>query len=234
MVDGSHIRIDPHKKDLFVTYVTGFGIGFGSDSSLGLAVHQIRGEDEYPAAEEYGTNRVINPNRGNSGSGGTIPGQDQAALRIHDTGLYRYAYFGFTCGIDTGAFEPCEDWIPPQGSEQLKFTPNLTREIKVWVQSHNDLTSTADCPLVNLSPAGGSCPYNSEQMANEIGRTIAHEMGHGIKICHRSGHLEECAPLDETGILPSVMTSSFLGGPAASDPRSRYNAFDVRQIRLIQ
>lgn len=228
VVDGSHTRTDPQKKDLFTTFITAWQIGYASN--LPLQIHVIRGEDETPGAEEYVTGRIINSYRGNS-SGDAIAGFDQRAIRLRDTGTYRYATFGLQCGTETDPAASCESWwLDPPGHTPARFhTPDTSREVLIYVASHQDLVDAQKCQWVNIGEGGGMCPYTQLQADNEIRRTIGHEMGHAVGLCHRG----QCLPeVDDTGLPASLMSTGFYQGPSGTAPTANYDTFDRAQIRL--
>jgi hypothetical protein len=206
IVSTQHVRTNPTKKDYFATYLQTYGVGFATE--LPLKLHPIRGPDEYPGAEEFSADRRINANYTNSASGGDIPGHfDQRGIRWRVDQDYVYGYFGFTYATVSGL-----------------AVPNEITQVVVWTTSHNDLGHPTRWEDFSLPPG----PYTSAQIQNEISRTIGHELGHTLRVCHRG----QCAPLDDSQVGISIMNSSFQWGPPVSDPRSQYNAFDIGQIRL--
>ena len=121
---------------------------------------------------------------------------------------------GFTCQYGHNACPPTAPPVLPPAS------PNETELILIYADSH--YTDLVD-PLIQ------NPPYTTTMIENEIRRTIAHEVGHGLHVCHRG----DCGPeLDDSAIPESVMDTATVGGPPATDPRSQYNSFDVGQIRL--
>ena len=138
---------------------------------------------------------------------------------------------GFVCGVETTGTAACEDWyLAPDGPFPERYVPYTVREVKIWGPSHNDLSDPNNCQLVNVGPNGGSCPYAPAQVSNELRRTVGHELGHTVGMCHHG----QCEPLDDTGVPISLMTLGFVEGPPETDSRSQSNAFDIQQIRLHQ
>ena len=195
MVRGTHLRTDPERKDLFIKALTGWEIGFAT--TLPTVTHILD-------ASEFGPDRIINFNFSN-GAGASIPHFAQRGLWLTDAGYLR-SHFGWACHID---YSPCpaqsiNDPIPPAAS------PNESGEILIFVATH--YTELAD----NITYQHAPFPYDPAQIANEVRRTIGHEIGHGVHICHHG----QCQPLNDSGVGISVMSGGFYSGPPVEDPKS--------------
>jgi hypothetical protein len=216
MIDGAHTRMNPQKKDVFTTYDPVWRVGYaGNLRQHGFALHEIKGAVYGFGVMEHDDAGVVNWSRWNDGAGGPIPGTDgtftpQKALRITIVNQYIPGYFGFT--------KPLE--VDPK-------VPLDVSDIEIWVASTMALAHPQDYQLILGPNAPG--PYTTEQAENEVRRTFAHEIGHGIAICHPGG----CTPhgISEAGRPPSVMGGT-AGGPPATDPLSMYSDFEIGVARL--
>lgn len=203
VVGGSHRRLDPARKDLFVVGDSDYGVGFATN--LPLVVHQIVSVNEHAAG-------LINSRVENAGNGGAILVHPQKALIVTlDDESFDPGHMGQT--------EPPMDFRVPLDVES----------IIVYVQSH----------LVYLLAPAGYCGQTSEdppchsmeQAENELRRTIAHEIGHGVGICHfgECGSVGDATPSTRA---PTVMHSGVFLGPPASDDKSKYDPLEQGLIRL--
>lgn len=98
-----------------------------------------------------------------------------------------------------------------------RTSPNEAAPVEIYVSEHNSMCIP------------GATPF---QIRNELRRTIGHEVGHAIHICHRVP-MESCSDTNPVGPGPSVMDSAFfLNANGRHDPASQYDNFDKAQIRL--
>ena len=101
----------------------------------------------------------------------------------------------------------------PQGDT----TPNEADPVEVFVSQHNTMCMPSATPT---------------QLGNELRRTLGHEVGHAIHICHRVV-MENCSDMNEVGPNFSIMNSAvILSANGPNDFGSQYNNFDKAQIRL--
>ncbi|HSF16618.1 MAG TPA: hypothetical protein VLK65_13810 [Vicinamibacteria bacterium] len=229
MVEGSHIRLSPEAKDAFLTIMTlELRIGYGNNlDGVSVYTHEIRGGAAFGAnQQEMSADRVINGNRANA-NGAAIAGTDQrAVLLVREVG-WKNGVFGITCWIGHTPDECTYDQEPASPSPD-QLIPNTTKNVRIWPDTHSaQLGDFDECSALTHIPPNAPCPYTPEQIDNEMFRTMGHEVGHSISICHRG----QC-PVDTSGIPPSIMTGAFMEGPPAEQPGAQYDAFDASQIRL--
>src|SRR5581483_8092558 len=180
-VDGSHRRLNPAKKDVFVTYDQTYGVGYATDlERLEMRVHQIRGLSSGQFALEHDVIGVVNYRYVNFAPGGSnIPGvtsgvfTPQKAIRPSIVTDYQPGYFGFT--------------------KPLELAPKVPVDVttmEIWV---NSIMALADSQDYQRFPDVDS-PYTPEEATNEVLRTYAHEIGHGIAMCHPG----QCYGIDDS------------------------------------
>jgi hypothetical protein len=213
MVRGMHTRMDPTIKDLFVastvrnvTTNARYGLGFATEAQgLPMRVHHIFGEDD-PEGPEYSANRIINA------SGQGLPGHfGQRALRVkNEFILGPYGGMHYPLRLPSGA------WDCPNGGS----TPNETDYIGV------------DTVFFQEGAPGG--PHPQQTVDHNIGRAIAHEVGHGLHVNHRGGAVPPpgCSDSADPGSGDSVMSSGFVIGLLPGWDHARYNNKDREQMRL--
>ena len=203
VVRGEHRRTNPFHKDLFLSSNSTVGIAFAFPN-LPTTTHRINGQDEAGVDEYRTVDRAINFNYQNSG-GDAIPGRsesnNQKAVRI----------IAVASAPSNGLFGQAFT------TNNLPNIPNETIRVEVYLNSHDNLKKP---PF----------RYSQTQIDNELRRTLGHEVGHAIHICHRNGN-EACPDTASVGSAGSVMNSDIQGTPQ-TDPRSQYNPADVAQIRL--
>jgi hypothetical protein len=151
MADGKHRRTDPEKKDLFILSELQNlpeDAGIEDADHLPLEVHELkRGEINV-------NTRLINPNKANSGFGGTIVNSvDQQALHVKDGGYIRQGLIGDSFVVG-----------PPVGR---------TRAIEVYVQA-----------IREASPTHNDRTTKDSFDKDAIKKNQGHEVGHGISITH--------------------------------------------------
>ncbi len=150
IIQGAHVRTNPNVKDLFVNLQNSLPLGFAAN--LPFSKWSI-------LTAEMATDRGINPNYTNAGSGGAIAGHFfQKALRIIDGG-YNTANPGVVGLTSTTTNNPAP--------------PSQVTVITIWTQS-----------IRFLSP-----PHNTKNQADPVdpektNQTVAHEIGHGVSIPH--------------------------------------------------
>jgi hypothetical protein len=205
IVQGQHLRTDPRAKDLFVSSNLSEGIEFAAPN-LPLATHRVNGQDELGTDEYRTADRVINFNYQNPGYGGNVPNRsesnNQKALRV-------FSVPSGPAGVYAATYQTS---VTGGGS------PNETDRTEIYLAIHDDLKKAP-------------YKYNPTKIANEKKRTIGHEIGHGVSICHRPNTPSFTCP-DPVGASDSIMSSPLFGGPGSTSPYSQYNSFDVPQIRL--
>jgi hypothetical protein len=228
-VNGIHVRTSPAKKDLFVAggAESNWGLGF----VRALEEHLVRVHalcDTTLAAgcgvTEYSADRVVNFARQNA-QGSAITGFDQKGVRLLvmatalDPLFQGDCTYGFTW--DVNAPEPMNIQYVP-----LFMTPNETRRVEVYSQQ---IAHFGDPVNYNACGSGLPGPMTSEQVDNEIRRTIAHEVGHSIHLCHKPFAPACNLQIQNPGV--SVMTNEPTGAGAA-EAGGRYSSDDIGQIRL--
>ena len=202
IVGGAHRRTNPFTKDLFVSSNLTSGIAYAYPN-LPTATHRINGQDEAGVDEYQTSDRVVNFNWQNTGYPGDIPG------RSSNNGQKALRVLSVSLATTPwyGATYP---------TALLNKTPNETERIEVNLARHNALKKDYG--------------FNNTQIANEVKRTTGHEIGHGINICHRDA-ISTCDDGADVGSLDSIMSNEAFGTPE-TDFRSKYNSYDVAQIRL--
>jgi hypothetical protein len=185
LVRGEHRRTNPFHKDLFISSDLGSPVGITfAFPNLPTATHRINGQDESGTDEYRTADRVVNWKYQNAGAGGDIPNRTetngQKALRVMEVevNLVNPMRFGSTFSI------------PPTPAQRT--TPNETDRIEVYRRPHQELKKPPR-------------KFNNTEINNELSRTLAHEVGHGVHICHRDG--TQCPDDATVGTSPSVMNS---------------------------
>jgi hypothetical protein len=201
-----------------VTTLEDYGIGYGSN--LPLVVHQIVGEHsgETGIPLEHDDEAVINANFDNSGNGVGIPHSLQRALVVFvDRVTVDHGHYGQTC-VEPSCTQPAVFAVPAD-----------VQEVRIFAKTHLEdlLSGSGYCGVVVGDPP---C-HAPEQAVRELLRTIGHEIGHGVGICH----FNACGPVGDdtpTTRSPTVMGIAPILGPTPEDTGGRYDAFEQGLIRL--
>jgi hypothetical protein len=219
-VDGQHRRLNPAKKDLFVTYHPTWGIGYATDLerlAIGMRVHQIRGLLNGASVLEHDDTGVVNFRYLNLASGGSnIPGaggvySPQKALRPSVVDTRIPGYFGFCRPLEVAPKVPLD-----------------VTDIEIWVTSIMVLSDPQDYKqIIGDDPDG---PFSDADAENEVRRTFAHELAHGIAICHPGPGA--CYGIDSSVRVPPSVMGGTQRGVLPTDPACQYETFEQGLIRL--
>jgi hypothetical protein len=211
IVRGEHHRTSLVKKDLFITRVPTWEIGYASNLELvGVRVHMVRGDASGEGQSEHSESGAVTDRFVNLEWGGSIPSAGstvQKALRISLNPTYEPGTYGKALPL-----------------EIVRKVPFDVTGIEIWVDSIMALAHESDWGLTGVSRR-----YTLTEAENEVRRTFGHEVGHGIAICHLQG----CASdVSEEGRPISVMGNAPREGPPPTSPLSQYSAFDQGLIRF--
>jgi hypothetical protein len=158
VVKGQHMRTDPGIADLFITSNLPEGLGFAVN--LPINVWEVW-------SGEIATDRAINFNYTNTGTGGNIPGHyinpltnvpNQKALQVIDAG------FNINLGV-MGETHPIKLGGPRTPSNVLAL--EVFTQTVMWASPPTNDTTTVDA-------------VDTEKLQ----QTIAHEVGHGVNFDH--------------------------------------------------
>jgi hypothetical protein len=228
-VSGVHVRTSPAKKDLFIAggAETNWGIGFVPGlEAYSVKVHSLCDTTLASGCgvTEYSADRVVNFTR-EASTGTDIEGFDQKGVRlvVMPTAIEPLFQGQCTYGFswDVNAPEPMNiQYIP------LFMTPNETRRVEVYSQQIAHFGDPVD---FNICGSGLTAPLSSTEVDNEIRRSIGHEVGHSIHMCHKP--FPGACNLQISNPAVSVMTNE-ANGDGAAEPGGQYSPDDIGQIRL--
>jgi hypothetical protein len=123
------------------------------------------------------------------------------------------------------------------GSRNCSCSGRARPTLEVYRDPHELLGNTQT--MNNCGSGNLTAPLSASEVERTILKTIGHETGHSVHICHsretQSGAVVyDCPGLQITGpVVSSVMTSGFdLPIPQVTDAEAQYSATDSGQVRL--